>query len=256
MLSYQMAKSSRGFTLIEISIVLVIIGLIIGGIMVGRSMIRSSEIKSIFTDLERFEAARMTFRSKYNCLPGDCSSAVSIGLGNNGDGNGCVNHVSAGNEVWLFWTHLGSAELLSGDYTGVNGPGAGSADSVIELNVPSSKISGVGYSMASIAPTHSSFSPIYDALGLPRPITDTWYIIGRDNTSTNSYTYGGFISPVEAKAFDVKYDDGLANNGKIRTNLGAAAYNTSGCTSGGVTTYTYANSSSALCNLQYWFHNF
>ena len=45
---------TTGFTLIELSIVLVIIGLVIGGIMVGRSMIRSSKIKSIGTDLERF----------------------------------------------------------------------------------------------------------------------------------------------------------------------------------------------------------
>lgn len=48
-------KNIAGFTLIEISVVLVIIGLVVGGIILGQTLIRSSELRSIVTDIEKFE---------------------------------------------------------------------------------------------------------------------------------------------------------------------------------------------------------
>ncbi len=46
-------KQNRGFTLIELAIVLVIVGLIVGGIVVGRSLIRQSQVASAMTELAR-----------------------------------------------------------------------------------------------------------------------------------------------------------------------------------------------------------
>lgn len=244
-----------GFTLVELSIVLVIIGLVVGGIMVGRTLIRSSEIKSIGTDIERFEAARNTFRTKYNCLPGDCSSTNSLGLGSNGNGNGYIDHYAASNEVWRFWTHLGNANLIEGNYSGLAGP-ANNTDAVIGYNVPGSRISGVGYSLYTPAPTATSWSPGLNGLGQSRALTDTVYIIGGDSPSNEVNTNNAFVSPVEARMLDDKYDDGLANDGNWRVVLGTAAYNSTGCTTGGGPNYSYANSSTALCSLNYWFRSF
>ncbi len=244
--------------MVEISIVLVIIGLVIGGIMTGRTLIRAAEIKSIGTDLERFESARMTFRSKYNCLAGDCSSAVSFGIGSNGDGNGYVGHYSTGPENWNFWVHLSNAGLIAGSYSGTNGPnsgGNGNIDAVAGSNVPASRIPKVGYSILTPAPFYTTFSPAI-GYGLDRSVTDTAYLIGGDSPSNQYNTMEGFISPIEAKSLDDKYDDGLANDGNIRVSIGSATYNTTGCTSGASPNYSYTGNDAVLCNLQYWFRNF
>ena len=244
-----------GFTLIELSIVLVIIGLLVGGVLVGRDLIRAAEIKSIGTDLERFEAARMTFRSKYNCVPGDCAEAASLGLGINGNGNGYAEHYATG-ESWSFWQHLSKAGLISGNYTGQDGPANTGVDAVAGVNVPSAKIPNVGYSIYTPAPLWSSFSPTLNGYGLSRSVTDTMYMIGGDNPPNNYNTTDAFLSPVEAKSLDDKYDDGIANNGKIRVGAGNVNYNSAGCTSGSAPNYSYTNNNAARCNLQYWFRNF
>ena len=64
-------RSDRGFTLIEMASVLVIIGLIVGGILVGQSLIKAAEVRSEVTQMEKFQTAVNTFRDKYGYLPGD-----------------------------------------------------------------------------------------------------------------------------------------------------------------------------------------
>ncbi len=253
-----MKKNSTGFTLIEISIVLVIIGLIVGGIMLGQTLIRSSELRSIVTDIEKFEAARITFRSKYNCVAGDCQSASAFGLGTNGNGNGYVDHYNSyvgDEEVWQFWKHLANAGLIKGNYTGVGGLADPDIDSVIEENVPSSRISGVGYSIYTAAPLFSDWSPSQVGSGVTRSVYDSKYYIGRDERADNYLTRSGFLNPIEAKSLDEKYDDGLANKGNIRVELGSALDNTNGCTSGAAPNYSYTNNSAVLCNMLSFFRN-
>ena len=71
-LRYNQPMSYRvGFTLIEVSIVLVIIGLLAGGVLVGRDLIEAAKIRQQITQIEQFKAAVNTFRAKYNALPGD-----------------------------------------------------------------------------------------------------------------------------------------------------------------------------------------
>ena len=54
-----------GFTLIELSIVIVIIGLIVGGVLVGRDLIRASQLRGLISEVEEFKTAANTFRLKY-----------------------------------------------------------------------------------------------------------------------------------------------------------------------------------------------
>ena len=71
-------SNKNGFTLIELSIVLVIIGLVVGGVLVGADLIKAAKIRSAVSDLDKITAAVNTFKLKYNCIPGDCASATGF----------------------------------------------------------------------------------------------------------------------------------------------------------------------------------
>ncbi|TWT44403.1 hypothetical protein RAS1_08180 [Phycisphaerae bacterium RAS1] len=117
---------SDGFTLIELSVSLVIIALIIGGILIGRDLIREAEIRRMIAQLEQFNTAVNTFRVKYGCLPGDC---VADGFGfdsrANGNNDGKIfpqgtfypspaycNPAPGNCENADFWYHLSAARFI------------------------------------------------------------------------------------------------------------------------------------------------
>src|ERR1017187_10122680 len=85
-----------GFTLVELSIVLVIIGLIIGGVLVGRDLISAAEVRAQISQIEKYQTAVNTFRDKYGYLPGDIPEPTASQYGfaaratdqGEGDGNG------------------------------------------------------------------------------------------------------------------------------------------------------------------------
>lgn len=88
-----------GFTLIELSIVLVIVGLLAGGVLVGRDLIHQAELRGDVGALDKINAGVMTFRNKYNCMPGDCFNAANFfsfaGI-TNGNGNSRIESNYAG----------------------------------------------------------------------------------------------------------------------------------------------------------------
>lgn len=67
-----------GFTLVELSIVLVIIGLIVGGVLVGQEMIRAAEVRSVITQVDKYNTAVNLFQNKYNGLPGDLRNPANF----------------------------------------------------------------------------------------------------------------------------------------------------------------------------------
>jgi prepilin-type N-terminal cleavage/methylation domain-containing protein len=150
-------KHKHGFSLVELSIVLVILGLLVGGVLTGKSLIRAAELRSITTDRERFVAVVQIFNEKYQALPGDMTNATDFwgtaaacsgthlqpstdATTCNGDGNGKINVSSASNETYRFWQHLANAGLIEGQYSGVTGGGANGYTSIPE-NSPTGKIS-------------------------------------------------------------------------------------------------------------------
>jgi len=61
----------KGFTLVEMSIVLVIIGLILGMVFKGKELIDGAKVKSLASQYNKFLAATNTFYERYGFYPGD-----------------------------------------------------------------------------------------------------------------------------------------------------------------------------------------
>ncbi len=123
-----MNSKQRGFTLVEIAIVLVIIGLLLGGVLKGQAMIDNSRYKRLVADLDSFRTEVYMFQDRYGALPGDMVNASTRlnAAATNGNGNGVINGgwcTAAGRESCLVWSHLRYAGLLGGDPT-ATGPNA------------------------------------------------------------------------------------------------------------------------------------
>lgn len=122
------------FTLIELSIVLVIIGLVVGAILTGQTLIASAAVQNQIGQIQAYQSATNTFKLKYAYLPGDIPSteASRFGFGSRGsnpgqgDGNGVIESYLSGvtsglyhglGETAVFWCDLTRAKLIDGNFT-------------------------------------------------------------------------------------------------------------------------------------------
>ena len=211
--------STIGFTLIELSIVLVIIGLVTGGVLVGQDLIRAAETRSVVSDVEKYKTAVYTFKLKHNCLPGDCPNATTYfgaqdptpatcqttastgSLTCDGDGDDTVD---LGYEGFRFWQHLAIAGLIKGKYTGVAGSGS-SWHHVLGTNAPTSAIKGVGFGIAYWGMTNNA-----DTVNYIIPFNHMFWW---GKMTTAGFPYNGFLTPKDAFSIDQKFDDGKPATG-------------------------------------------
>lgn len=108
-------SKQRGFTLIEIAIVLVIIGLLLGGVLKGQELINTARVRSLGNNVDGITSAWFSFSDRYRAFPGDYNQgSVNIpNITNNGDGNGLVDTDA---ERALAWSHLQAAGYITGSY--------------------------------------------------------------------------------------------------------------------------------------------
>jgi prepilin-type N-terminal cleavage/methylation domain-containing protein len=156
--------TARGFTLIELSIVLVIIGLVVGGILVGQGLINAAALRAQITQIEKYNTAANTFREKYGYLPGDITATAAAQFGfaargslpGQGDGNGLLEgsnnnsgadgRVTSAGETVMFWADLGAANLIDQTFTTPSATAsANCANAPMSACFPTAKISSTNY---------------------------------------------------------------------------------------------------------------
>lgn len=193
-------NNRHGFTLVELSIVIVIIGLIVGGIILGQELILAAAIRSQISQFEKLETALNTFRNKYNCFAGDCPIASTFFSGTcfsgqmNGDGDGRLFYDNPGNgqaEDRKLPCHLFLSGLMAENPAGSFG----------DITIP-----------AKLPGTVLTFNAIYSGLNALSPVNQGYYL----NTSSPSNYSRPSFSAVIAFNIDTKIDDGNATGGKVR----------------------------------------
>ena len=212
-------KAQSGFTLIELSIVLVIIGLIVGGVLVGRDLIKAAELRATISQIERYNTAVNTFQIKYGGIPGDLSSGLAAGFGmvarpglsGQGDGDGQIENcfgntgvsTTAGCEVLVFWVDLSYANLIEGNFSTAVDSGVAAGISIagpsLPLYFPTAKMGRGNY----ITVYADSGMNYYELAAL----TSTGF--------AGFYIDGNAITPAEAGSMDTKMDDGSPLTGRV-----------------------------------------
>lgn len=179
-------KKQKGFTLVELSIVLVIIGLIIGGVLTGQQIMQNARITNTVNAIQAFQAQFQTYTQNFGSLPGDDSSATArfptettIANGNNDGQVGTATSYNSASgsdaaaESYNVWGHLRAADLIKNQSTG---------------GQPTNPFSGIfGFQ-------DGAFNGAF-----------TTTVLCLDEVSANA-----------GQAIDAKLDDGVANKGTIR----------------------------------------
>ncbi len=207
-----MAGKRIGFTLVELSIVLVIVGLLIGGILVAQSLMESAKINAQVRQFQQFDIAVSTFKQKFGALPGDSSlipGSLGVPVGNQDgilDSNSIYHPMY---EFTQFWPELASTGMLGAGVSYAGGCNPCTIQPGVQL--PIAKL------------PKMQLHPLDGGAG---PLGIIAYSIGSTNyygitqaVAQNGLGWGYAITPATMVALDAKMDDGNGISGKVTAKI-------------------------------------
>lgn len=231
------SSKKSAFSLIELSIVLIIIGLLIAGVTGGASLIRSSELRSAMGEARGYAVAVNGFYSQYNVLPGDYTTGISgaiaadttLGLDNK------IEYFSDGttfdSESIVAWDQLIKTGTIDSTLALTNL--AVTSAQIYGTHMPASKIkfagwhydyrNNVGATVNYAATVAGSGATAEGVAAVPANqnvvvLTATTTAASSTATLVNGATNvaAAALTGPDALSIDTKIDDGFANAGKVR----------------------------------------
>jgi len=186
---FRHARNQKGFTLVELAIVLVIIGIILGAVLKGQELINNAKIKRLYNQQREIMAALYTYYDRYSYFPGDdpnqtrwtgltagnANGLIAVGAASTAPNFACT---ATGTEQCDLWGALRNANIIAGSTT------AGAAETFRN-------------------PTHSYGGSIAVSYYTQQGLTVNWIHFQNIPAET-------------AQILDTQYDDGVYNTGSIR----------------------------------------
>ena len=241
---YKKTINKQGFTLVELSIVIIIIGFLIAGVTAGQSLIESAKLNSVISEMTQLQRAYNTFRARFDAIPGDMSNAASywpnctpyeVGWCR-GDGNGVIQKsrywpvwgTSLYHEDFLAFRHLYLAGMINNagldtliysgysDYSNIGNTDNGA--------FPASSFSGATYYFSGMVfpfwQSSGGLNPFYRS---GQGITDVPNVLfvmatfphGRQGPLGSGWNFS-ILTATQAIAIDLKADDGNIKTGDWR----------------------------------------
>jgi len=239
----------KGFSLIELAIVITIIGILAASVSVGQKLIAKSRLNAVVSEVAQLTGIVRSFALKYDYLPGDLQDAGDIWVTDcdatpancDGDGDGIIDEWND-DEAMRSWQHLALAKFIPGVYTGIYGTSMEAG-----TNVYQSKYSDASaYMLYSNNRTSTgSFGEVYGKSG---------NLLHLGNSGANTYYEYAVFTGLEAQRIDLKMDDGDIDGGVVRSRRGIVTTSTE-CQTGTENTSpaSYNMSSSVVACQMYFF---
>lgn len=259
-------KSQHGFTLMELSIVLVVAGILVGAILGGQHLLHTMRLSKVMEQKQSYESTLMLFNERYRALPGDMPNATDY-WGAVSSGDGCLspnvspygtsgNGIGAGtgsetcngdgddkigdwdlpdltHEMFRAWQHLYNAGMVPRSYTGVSGSNTSHhhMDAEVNVNIPAGPFNASGWNIMRLG------NYTLDT-GTGNPFFNRSYgnvlLLG---TERDGYPpMNPVLTPAEARSLDAKSDDALPASGLITTVLDSSSPASLCTTAGGNST--------------------
>lgn len=199
-------NKNLGFSLVELSVTLVIAGLLMAAITSGTHLMQAAKLNRIVSEMSGYVKAVNSFKDKYKSWPGDMPDATSYWgtyaagppISGATDGNG-DEHISGNSTESIYaWRQMSLSGMIAGNYSGAD---AGTPDYQADINMPAS----TGAESGSIY-FLTYYSSFFGASG---------NVLQLSGVMASNSPMGEALTPADAHIIDTKIDDGFASTGNV-----------------------------------------
>jgi prepilin-type N-terminal cleavage/methylation domain-containing protein len=209
-------RTQRGFTLVEIAIVLLIVGLLIGGVLRGEELINSARVRNLIDQNSAVKTAYTRFNDRFKLVPGDLTAVQAASVVGQG-ALPSVAQASAGNK----FIDAGDAGIAIQNLAVTNMISCTQCNTQTTAGAPTAAESLLNYSGGQVL--------IGNAVGSTSPADSSINYFTADANETARtmlvITTGTRLKSTILAEFDRKLDDGFPATGSVRFNR---AYTTNG----------------------------